>query len=277
MRFAPRSGHARAASRCPFSADRVINAVRRQVRVRVPCGGGKRLHFHGVPEEANASIPATAHSTSCSSVAPATPSAPSTWPARMMGRPPGRLMSGAPSPMTVAARKYSEPSIDLSPLGRPDLAETNAFPIDARLASASAPSIRWRAMRRPSASQTLTLMLTARLCALARAAWMARFASASLIDMSFAWMDRFEYCVLAFWRCCQCFTITRAGGDRCAAEFRLDPYPLRVKSGKLKMGKCCPPLPPKSICDRGWRGHAPALVRFAPKADKYARHRAKSA
>src|SRR5262249_18310997 len=56
----------------------------------------------------------------------------------------------------------------------------------------------WRAMRRPSASQTLTLMLTARLCALARAAWMARFASASLIDMSFAWMDRFEYCVLAF-------------------------------------------------------------------------------
>jgi hypothetical protein len=29
-------------------------------------------------------------------------------------------------------------------------------------------------------------MLTARLCALARVAWMARFASASLIDMSFA-------------------------------------------------------------------------------------------
>src|SRR5215467_3021853 len=160
--------------------------------------GGKRLHFHEIPEEVNASIPASAHSTSCSSVAPATPTAPSTWPARMMGRPPGLPMSGAPSPMTVAARKYSEPSIDLSPLGRPDLAETNAFPIDARLASASAPSIRWRAMRRPSASQTLTLMLTARLCALARAAWMARFASASLIDMSFAWMDRFEYCVLAF-------------------------------------------------------------------------------
>jgi hypothetical protein len=155
--------------------------------VRVPCdGGGKRLHFHGVPEEVNASIPASAHSTSCSSVAPPTPSAPSTWPARMMGRPPGRLISGAPSPMTVAVRKYSEPSIDSSPLGRPDLAEANAFPIDARLASANAPSIRWRATRRPSASQTVTLMLTARLCALARAAWMARFASASLIDMSFA-------------------------------------------------------------------------------------------
>jgi hypothetical protein len=117
---------------CPFRANRVIYTVR-HVRVRVPCnGGGKRLHFHGVPEEVNASIPATAHSTSCSSVAPATPSAPSTWPARMMGRPPGRLMSGAPSPTTVAARKYSEPSIDASPLGRPDLAETNAFPIDAR-------------------------------------------------------------------------------------------------------------------------------------------------
>src|SRR5262249_7822010 len=143
---------------------------------------GKKLHFQ--PEEVNASIPASAHSTSCSSVAPATPSAPSTWPARMIGRPPGRLISGAPSPMTVAARKYSEPSIDSSPLGRPDLAEANAFPIDARLASASAPSIRWRATRRPSASQTVTLMLTARLCALARAAWMARFASASLIHMS---------------------------------------------------------------------------------------------
>ena len=158
--------------------------------------GGKRLHFQ--PEEVNASIPASAHSTSCSSVAPATPSAPSTWPARIMGRPPGRLISGPPSPMTVAARKYSESSIDSSPLGRPDLAETNAFPIDARLASASAPSIRWRATRRPSASQTLTLMLTARLCALARAAWMARFASASLIGMSFAWMDRFQLCVLEF-------------------------------------------------------------------------------
>ena len=57
---------------------------------------------------------------------------------------------------------------------------------------------------------------------------MARFASASLIDMSFAEMDRFEYCVLAFWPCCQCFTITRAGGDCCAAEFRPDLYPLRV-------------------------------------------------
>jgi hypothetical protein len=155
-------------------------------------GGGKGLHFHGVPEEVNASIPASAHSTSCSSVAPPTPSAPSTWPARMMGRPPGRLSSVAPSPMTVAVRKCSEirkcsePSIDSSPLGRPDVAEANAFPIDARLASANAPSIRWKATRRPSASQTVTLMLTARLCALARAAWMARFASASLIDMSFA-------------------------------------------------------------------------------------------
>src|SRR5262249_51828882 len=107
-------------------ANSVINAVRRQVRVRVPCdGGGNRLHFHGVPEGVNASIPASAHSTSCSSVAPATPSAPSTWPARMMGRPPGRPISGAPSPMTVAARKYSEPSIDSSPLGRPDLAEAS--------------------------------------------------------------------------------------------------------------------------------------------------------
>src|SRR5262249_23446630 len=73
-------------------------------------------------------------------------------------------------------------------------------------------SIRWKATRRPSVSQTVTLMLTARLCALARAAWMARFASASLIDMSFAEMDRFQYCVLEFWPCCQCFTITRAGG-----------------------------------------------------------------
>jgi hypothetical protein len=247
IRLAPRSGHARVASRCPFSADSVIT------QCDAKCGyacyatvAAKDYIFHGVPEEANASIPATAHSTSCSSVAPATPSAPSTWPARMMGRPPGRLMSGAPSPMTVAARKYSEPSIDLSPLGRPDLAETNAFPIDARLASASAPSIRWRAMRRPSASQTVTLMLTARLCALARAAWMARFASASLIDMSFAWMDRFQYCVLAFWRCCQCFTITRAGGDRCAAEFRLDLYPLRVKSGKAQNEQMLSALPPKA-------------------------------
>src|SRR5262249_51991525 len=48
------------------------------------------------------------------------------------------------------------------------------------------PSIRWKATRRPSASQTVTLMLMARLCALARAAWMARFASASLIDISIA-------------------------------------------------------------------------------------------
>src|SRR5262249_53266081 len=108
------------------------------------------------------------------------------------GQTAGRPISGAPSPMTVAARKYSEPSIDSSPLGRPDLAEANAFPIDARSASASAPSIRWKATRRPSASQTVTLMLTARLCALARAAWMARFASASLIDISFAWVDRFQ-------------------------------------------------------------------------------------
>src|SRR5262249_61381652 len=91
-------------------------------------------------------------------------------------------------------------------------------------------SIRWKATRRPSVSQTVTLMLTARLCALARAAWMARFASASLIDMSFAEMDRFQYCVLEFWPCCQCFTITRAGGERCAAEFRLDRCPLRVIS-----------------------------------------------
>jgi len=37
---------------------------------------GKKLHFQ--PEEVNASIPASAHSTSWSSAAPATPSAPST-------------------------------------------------------------------------------------------------------------------------------------------------------------------------------------------------------
>src|SRR5262249_54830912 len=112
----------------PFRAmTGLIHCARRSQRA------AKKLHFQ--PEEVNASIPASAHSTSCSSVAPPTPSAPSTWPARMMGRPPGRLISGAPSPMTVAARKYSEPSIDSSPLGRPDLAEANAFPIDARLAS----------------------------------------------------------------------------------------------------------------------------------------------
>src|SRR5215469_13073310 len=105
------------------------------------------------------------------------------------GRPPGRLIIGAASPTTVAVRKSlksSENSIDSSPLGRPDVAEHNAFPYDPRSASASVPSIRWKATARPSASQTITLMLTARLCALARAAWMARFASASLIDMSFA-------------------------------------------------------------------------------------------
>src|SRR5262244_1301182 len=94
---------------------------------------GKKLHFQ--PEEVNASIPASAHSTSCSSVASATPSAPSTWPARMMGRPPGRLIIGTASPTTVAVRKSlksSENSIDSSLLGRPDVAETNAFPYDPR-------------------------------------------------------------------------------------------------------------------------------------------------
>jgi hypothetical protein len=90
----------------------------------------KKLHFQ--PEEVNASIPASAHSTHFSSVAPATPSAPSTWPARMMGRPPGRLISATPSPMAVAVRECSEASIDSSPLGRPDVAEANAFPYDAR-------------------------------------------------------------------------------------------------------------------------------------------------
>src|SRR5262252_2686324 len=107
----------------------------------------------------------------------------------MMGRPPGRLIIGGASPMTVAVRNSLKPrenSIDSSPLGRPDVAEANAFPYDARSASASVPSIRWKATRRPSASQTVTLMLMARLCALARAAWMARFASASLIDISIA-------------------------------------------------------------------------------------------
>src|SRR5215468_2157145 len=99
------------------------------------CVDGNRLHFHGVPEGVNASIAASAHSTSCSSVAPATPSAPSTWPARMMGRPPGRLIIGAASPTTVAvgkSLKSSENSIDSSPLGRPDVAEHNAFPYDPR-------------------------------------------------------------------------------------------------------------------------------------------------
>src|SRR5215467_7880942 len=93
----------------------------------------QKLHFQ--PEEVNAPIPASAHSTSCSSVAPATPSAPSNWPARMMGRPPGRLITGTASPTTVAVRKSlksSENSIDSSPLGRPDVAETNAFPYDPR-------------------------------------------------------------------------------------------------------------------------------------------------
>jgi hypothetical protein len=55
--------------------------------------------------------------------------------ARMMGRPPGRLIIGGASPMTVAVReslKSSENSIDSSPLGSPDVAETNAFPYDAR-------------------------------------------------------------------------------------------------------------------------------------------------
>src|SRR5262249_61615523 len=108
-------------------------------------------------------------------------------------------------------------------------------------------SIRWKATRRPSVSQTVTLMLTARLCALARAAWMARFASASLIDMSFAEMDRFQYCVLEFWPCCQCFTITRAGGDRCTAEFRLDLSAL---------GQPRPSWPRRQV----------HFVRFAPKA-----------
>src|SRR5262249_40921106 len=129
VRFAPKATevlHCRELTRCAISD---INAVRRQVRVRVPCdGGGERLHFHGVPEEVNASIPASAHSKSCSSVAPATPTAPSTWPARMTGRPPGRLISGAPSPMTVAARKYSAPSLDLSRPWRPALAESHHVP-----------------------------------------------------------------------------------------------------------------------------------------------------
>src|SRR5215470_9033212 len=47
----------------------------------------------------------------------------------------GRLIIGASSPMTVAVRKSlksSENSIDSSPLGRPDVAEANAFPYDAR-------------------------------------------------------------------------------------------------------------------------------------------------
>src|SRR5215831_2590990 len=90
---------------------------------------GKKLHFQ--PEELSASIPASAHSTHCSSVAPATPSAPSTWPARMIGRPPGRLINETPSPMTVAVRKCLEASIDSSPLGRPDVPDANAFPYDA--------------------------------------------------------------------------------------------------------------------------------------------------
>ena len=93
----------------------------------------QKLHFQ--PGEVNAPIPASAHSTSCSSVAPATPSAPSNWPARMMGRPPGRLIIGTASPTTVAVRnslKSSENLIDSSPLGRPDVAETNAFPYDPR-------------------------------------------------------------------------------------------------------------------------------------------------
>jgi hypothetical protein len=33
---------------------------------------------------------------------------------------------------------------------------------------------------------------------------------------------RVQYCALEFCSCCQFFIITRAGGDRCTAEFRLD-------------------------------------------------------
>ena len=103
-------------------------------------------------KEVNAPIPASAHCTHCSLVAPATPSAPSTWPPRMMGRPPGRLIGATPSPMTVPVRECPEAGSDSSPLGRPDVAEAKAFPYEALSASASAPSIRWKATRRPSAS-----------------------------------------------------------------------------------------------------------------------------
>src|SRR5215831_7056814 len=60
-------------------------------------------------------------------------------------------------------------------------------------------------------------------------------------------MDRFQYCVLEFWPCCQCFTITRAGGDRCTAEFRLDLSAL---------GQPRPSWPRRQV----------HFVRFAPKA-----------
>jgi hypothetical protein len=40
---------------------------------------------------------------------------------------------------------------------------------------------------------------------------------------------RVQYCALEFCSCCQFFIITRAGGDRCTAEFRLDLCQLRVK------------------------------------------------
>jgi hypothetical protein len=57
-------------------------------------------------------------------------------------------------------------------------------------------------------------------------------------------MDRVQYCVLEFCSCCcQFFTITRAGGERCTAEFRLDLCQLRVKLGHSAMSAQCPDCP----------------------------------
>src|SRR5882672_4476163 len=77
------------------------------------------------------STPRRAHSSFCSSVgAPLTPIAPSTFPPRLIGKPPGRRITANPCARTPETEDLSKSTSDSSPLGMPRPAEAMAFPTE---------------------------------------------------------------------------------------------------------------------------------------------------
>jgi hypothetical protein len=132
----------------------------------------------------NPEIPARAHSSSCSlEGALSTPHAPSTFHSWIIGSPPRTRMAGMPSPTTRPTLESFQTPVT-SPLGRPERAETTAFPTEPCMAYSRVPSIRLSAIKCPTWSHTATLTLMLSCRALAIAAFILRLASARLNGIS---------------------------------------------------------------------------------------------